>query len=85
MSEDDLRDAIQRRLETEGAVPTGGRVMEVDYIVMARARVLHADTTAETMWHALHSSRVEEDAHEGMAMDLLRHAQERRRSNRRWG
>jgi hypothetical protein len=82
VSEDDLRDAIQRRLETEGAVPTGGRVMEVDYIVMARARVLHDDSTGETVWRPVRSSRVEEDAYLGMAMRLLVDAQDKSRS---WG
>lgn len=79
---EDVGAAISHRMHREGEVPAGGMVTEVDYILLARVRVLHADGTQDTVWPAYHSDRVDEAAHEGMAMKMLRKAQARSAS---WG
>ena len=75
----DMERAIGDYLHDIGLIPEGGMVVEVDYVAVARVRVLDGDGFMCTSYEHLHSDRVEACAHEGMVARALRHAQDRNR------
>lgn len=73
----DFGAALNRHVQEQGLMPTDGAMVEVDYVMTVRMRVLYPDGTASTEYKSLWSSRVEPCAHEGMASRALREAQTR--------
>lgn len=73
----DVGRAIAEELHAANRIPSGGQVVEVHYVTVARVRVLNSDCTQDTSYEIFRSPTVEPDAELGMVHKLLAEAQRR--------
>lgn len=72
----DFGEALNRHLQTMDLIPADAVMVETDYVMVARLRVIDQSGTMTTDYRHLWSDRVDECAQEGMAARALRFAQD---------